>query len=85
MQIWSFEARFWIDNTRLPVFTLGLVVRDYRRNEFHSWEVINKRGDSLHLGVEDTPGNIERLNLFTNATIVPIEDKRKTRPVGGPS
>jgi Na+/H+-dicarboxylate symporter/ABC-type amino acid transport substrate-binding protein len=59
-----------------PVYrsSLGLIVRDYRRNEFYSWEDINKHGDSLRLGVEDTPGYIERLSIFTSATIVPIQD-----------
>lgn len=62
-----------------PVYrsSLGLIVRDYRRNEFHSWKDINKHGDSLLLGVEDTPGNIERLSRITSATIVPIQDMEK--------
>lgn len=59
-----------------PVYrsSLGLIVRDYRRKEFYSWENINKHGDSLRLGVEDTPGYIERLSIFTDATIVPIQN-----------
>ena len=59
-----------------PVYrsSLGLIVRDYRRNEFHSWEDISKHGDSIRLGVEDAPGDIERLNLFTSATIVPVHN-----------
>jgi ABC-type amino acid transport substrate-binding protein len=59
-----------------PVYrsSLGLIVRDYRRNEFYSWEDISKHGDSLRLGVEYTPGNIERLSTITGATIVPIQD-----------
>jgi len=59
-----------------PVYrsSLGLIVRDYRRNEFYSWKDISKHGDSVRLGVEDAPGNIERLSIFTSATIVPIQD-----------
>ncbi|MDJ0985179.1 MAG: cation:dicarboxylase symporter family transporter [Desulfobacterales bacterium] len=59
-----------------PVYrsSLGLIVRDYRRHEFYRWEDFNKHGDSLRLGVEDTPGYVERLSLFTGATIVPIQD-----------
>jgi len=62
-----------------PVYrsSLGLIVRDYRRHEFYSWEDINKHGDSLRLGVEDTPGNIERLGTITSATIVPIPKMEK--------
>ena len=59
-----------------PVYrsSLGLIVRDYRRKEFYSWEDISKHGDSLRLGVEDTSGNIERLSTITGATIVSIQD-----------
>ncbi len=59
-----------------PVYrsSLGFIVRDYRRNEFHNWEDINEQGDSLRVGTEDTPENISRLKLITSATIVPIRD-----------
>jgi Na+/H+-dicarboxylate symporter/ABC-type amino acid transport substrate-binding protein len=59
-----------------PVYrsSLGLIVRDYRRDEFQNWENIRELGDSLRLAVEDTPGIIFRLHhYFTNATIVPIQ------------
>ncbi len=60
----------------IPVYrsSLGFIVRDYRRNEFHNWEDINEKGDSLRVGTEDTPENISRLKLLTSATIVPIRD-----------
>ena len=60
----------------IPVYrsSLGLIVQDYRRNEFQNWEDINEQGDSLRLGVEETPDNIRRLSRFTSATIVPIQD-----------
>jgi Na+/H+-dicarboxylate symporter/ABC-type amino acid transport substrate-binding protein len=59
-----------------PVYrsSLGFIVRDYRRNEFHNWEDINKNGASLRVGTEDTPENISRLKILTSATIVPIQD-----------
>ena len=59
-----------------PVYrsSLGLIVPDYRRNEFYSWEDISRHGDSLRIGVEDSPGNIARLGIFTKANIVPIKN-----------
>ena len=60
-----------------PIYrsSLGLIVRDYRRDEFQSWENIRARGESFRFGVEDTPGNISRLRIFSgNAAIVPIEN-----------
>lgn len=53
---------------------LGFIVKDYRREEFKSWENIRKYRDSLRVGVEDVPGSIPRLRNFTaNAEIVPIK------------
>lgn len=59
-----------------PIFksSLGLIVKDHQRDDFQSWENIRKLGDSLRIGVEDTPGSIARLRNFTaNDNIVPIK------------
>ena len=59
-----------------PIYksSMGFIVKDYRRDEFQSWENIRELGDSLRIGVEDTPGSIARLRMFTeNDNIVPIE------------
>jgi ABC-type amino acid transport substrate-binding protein len=59
-----------------PIYrsSLGLIVKDYQRDDFQSWENIRKLGDSLRIGVEDTPGSIARLRMFTaNENIVPIQ------------
>ena len=60
-----------------PVFKapLGFIVKDYRRDEFLRWENIRELGDSLRIGVEDTPGSISRIRSFTaNAKIIPIRN-----------
>jgi len=59
-----------------PVYrsSLGLIIRDYRRDEFQSWKKIRKLGDSLRLAVEDVPGNVMRFRVFfPKATILPIQ------------
>ncbi len=54
--------------------SLGLIVKDYRRDEFQSWNDIRAQGKTLRLGVEDTPGNIAYLgSLLPDATIVPLQ------------
>ena len=53
---------------------LGIIVKDYRRDDFQSWDDIRAMGKSFRLGVEDTPGNISYLrNLLKEATIVPLQ------------
>jgi ABC-type amino acid transport substrate-binding protein len=61
----------------IPVYrsSLGLVVLDYRRNEFRNWEDIKKNDEILRLGVEGSQGNAERLSKITSASIIPIENK----------
>lgn len=59
-----------------PVYrsSLGLIVKDYRREEFQSWEDIRAQGKAFRLGVEDSPDNISRLQtLLEGATIVPLQ------------
>ncbi len=60
----------------LPVSksSLGLVVKDYRRDEFKNWDDIRAMGKSLRLGVEETRGNITHLrSIVKDATIVPLQ------------
>ena len=54
--------------------SLGLIVKDYRRDEFQSWDDIRFLGKAFRLGVEDPPGNIAyRQTFLKDATIVPLE------------
>ncbi len=54
--------------------SLGLIVRDYRRDEFQDWAEVKAMGPSLRLGVENTPGNIAYLQrLLKDATIIPLD------------
>ncbi|MGI9537137.1 MAG: cation:dicarboxylate symporter family transporter [Desulfocapsaceae bacterium] len=59
-----------------PVRTasLGIIVKDHRRDEFLNWDDIQKMGKSFHIGVEDTPGNMAYLRtLLKDATIMPLK------------
>ena len=54
--------------------SLGLIVKDYRRDEFQNWDDIRAMGKSLRLGVEETRGNIAHLRtIVKDATIVPLQ------------
>jgi Na+/H+-dicarboxylate symporter/ABC-type amino acid transport substrate-binding protein len=60
----------------LPVSksSLGLIVKDHRRDEFQTWDAIRAMGKSLRLGVEETRGNIAHLRtIVEDATIVPLK------------
>ncbi|MGI9265634.1 MAG: cation:dicarboxylate symporter family transporter [Gammaproteobacteria bacterium] len=60
-----------------PVYmsSVGLIVRDYRRDEFRSWNSLDNLGDSLRLAIEYTPGNLIRSETyFPKAEILPIAD-----------
>jgi ABC-type amino acid transport substrate-binding protein len=53
--------------------SLGLIVKDHRRDEFQNWDDLRAMGKSLRLGVEDVPGNIGHLRTFLkDATMVPL-------------
>ena len=61
----------------IPVRTasLGLIVKDHRRDKFRSWNDIRAMGKDFHIGVENTPGNIAYVRtLLNDATIVPLEN-----------
>lgn len=63
----------------IPVYrsSVGLIVRDYRRNEFRNWEDIRKNGNLLRLGVEDSQGNSERVSRIEGSKVVPIRNLRE--------
>jgi len=66
----------------IPVYisSAGLIVQDYRRDEFRYWDQLQQQGDSLRIGVENTPGNMVRLqSKFPEATIVPIAEMEEQR------
>jgi Na+/H+-dicarboxylate symporter len=58
-----------------PVYrsSVGLIVRDYRRDEFRTWEDARERGASLRLAVSNLPETRELARtLLPEATLLPI-------------
>ena len=67
-----------------PIYTssLGVIVRDHRRNEFQQWDRVRALGASLRLAVEDTPENRIWIQFnLPQATIVPIADMEEQRRI----
>ena len=60
-----------------PVYrsSIGLIVRDHRRDEFRTWADIRALGDSVRLAFEDTPASRERFRShFPEAQMAIITD-----------
>ena len=67
-----------------PIYTssIGLIVRDHRRDEFRRWEQVYNLGASLRLAVEATPGNLTRVQfLLPKAKVVPITNQEEQRRI----
>jgi ABC-type amino acid transport substrate-binding protein len=67
-----------------PVYmsTTGLIVEDYRRREFETWQQLTERAEPLRLGVEDSPGEMRYAeSLFPNAEFVAIEGMQMQREI----
>jgi Na+/H+-dicarboxylate symporter/ABC-type amino acid transport substrate-binding protein len=74
----------------VPVYTssVGLIVKDSRRNQFRTWEDIRNLGAAFRVAIPDTP-NAHALarDLMTDATLVPYRDKaalKKLLEAGAP-
>ncbi len=68
------RSRIFGMSTPIRKSSLGLIVKDYRRDDFRNWEDIEAQGKSLRLGVENTPSNIAYLKrLLKDAQIVPLD------------
>jgi Na+/H+-dicarboxylate symporter len=75
----------------VPVYTssVGFIVPDHLRHDFHSWDAIRERGGSLRVGV---PGNPEAIafarSMLPQAVLVPLSDlgaQRKVFESGSPA
>ncbi len=54
---------------------VGLIVKDYRRDEFRSWEHLRELGDSLHIGVDGSSESLSLArDLLPEAELHPIRD-----------
>jgi Na+/H+-dicarboxylate symporter/ABC-type amino acid transport substrate-binding protein len=65
-----------------PVYTssVGLIVKDYRRDDFRSWDNLYRLGDSLRIAFEFTPGNLTRSETyFPKAEFLPIANMEEQR------
>ena len=72
-----------------PVYqsSLGLIVKDHRREEFKTWDRIKENEASLRLAFEETPENVALGRFhFPNADLLPLpsmEDQRWILESGG--
>lgn len=65
-----------------PVYrsSIGLIVRDHRREEFRTWTGIRELGDSVRLAFEDNPASRERFRShFPEAQMAIITDMQDQR------
>ena len=61
----------------VPVYTssIGLIVRDHRRDEFREWKTLRAAGDTPQIGLEASVEMILLMrDILPEATLVPIED-----------
>jgi ABC-type amino acid transport substrate-binding protein len=76
---WSNSQLFGLT---LPIYrsSIGLIVKDHRRDEFQKWDDLKGRGRSLRLGIENTPDGLELIqNYFPKAKIVLINSSQEQR------
>jgi ABC-type amino acid transport substrate-binding protein len=61
----------------IPVYTssVGLIVRDHRRDEFREWNPLRAAGDTLHIGLDAAGESIALLrDILPGARLLPIRD-----------
>jgi ABC-type amino acid transport substrate-binding protein len=66
----------------LPIYrsSIGLIVKDHRRDEFQTWEDLQGMGRSLRLGVENTPEGLALIHThFPKAEFVLINSSQDQR------
>jgi ABC-type amino acid transport substrate-binding protein len=76
---WSNSQLFGLT---LPIYrsSIGLIVKDHRRDEFQKWDDLKGRGRSLRLGIENTPDGLELIqSYFPKAKIVLINSSQEQR------
>jgi ABC-type amino acid transport substrate-binding protein len=68
----------------IPVYTssVGLIVKDSRRDQFRTWEDIRNQGAAFRVAIPDTP-NAHALakDLMKDATLVPYRDKAALKKI----
>jgi Na+/H+-dicarboxylate symporter/ABC-type amino acid transport substrate-binding protein len=68
----------------VPVYTssIGLIVKDSRRDQFRTWEDIRNLGAAFRVAIPDTP-NAHALakDLIKDATLVPYRDKAELKKI----
>jgi ABC-type amino acid transport substrate-binding protein len=68
----------------LPVYTssVGLIVKDSRRNQVRTWEDIRNQGAAFRVAIPDTP-NAHALakDLMKDATLIPYRDKAALKKI----
>lgn len=73
-------------NLSAPIYrsSVGLIVRDHRRDEFQQWDRVQRMGDSFRLSAENTPWAVERAkSVFPNATLVLFKSNEEKRKILG--
>jgi ABC-type amino acid transport substrate-binding protein len=64
-------------NLTLPIYTssVGIIVKDYRRREFTSWDTLRTYGSKLRIGADSAKESLfAARNLLPDAQITPIGD-----------
>ena len=72
-----------------PIYTssIGLIVRDHRRDEFQTWEAVREQGVSLRIAIPGASGTIARARAWLpQAVLLPIygqDEQRRLLESGG--
>lgn len=68
------RARLFALTTPVYSSALGLIVKDYQRDQLRDWSTVKNHRESLRLGVENSPGAIRLMKSLAPETIlVPIQ------------
>jgi len=71
------EGRTLIFGMTVPVYTssVGLIVRDHRRNEFREWKTLRAANETLQIGLDSADESISLIrDILPEAALVPIWD-----------
>jgi ABC-type amino acid transport substrate-binding protein len=68
----------------LPIYTssIGLIVKDNRRNEFRTWDYIRNRRATFRVAIPDTSNAYSlAMDLMPDTTLVPFRDKADLKKI----
>lgn len=71
------EGRTQLFGLTVPIYTssIGLIVKDHRRDEFREWGAMNAAGEALKIGLESSEEAISLIrDILPNVELVPIQD-----------